>query len=393
MHGPDNGARTCAPWFATSRVLIHKVDLCDYDWLMPAESAIVPWCDPVQWDAWVGHHGGRPLHARRIIKTLARKPLSDLADVELPRSLRVALAAAPPLRSRIAQRQVAADGTVKLLVQYPDGLCVEAVLMNGDRPGCCAACLSSQIGCAMACDFCATARGGLRRNLSADEIVEQFFWLNHHAEAADCRIASVVYMGMGEPLANLAAAEASIRFLTDPRWNLLGPRQITVSTVGIPAGIARLAEAQLGVHLAWSLHAADDALRRTLLPAAGHWPIAQTLTECRRFMQQTNRYVTISYCLLRDVNDSPACAAALSGLLAASGFHVNLIPLNQIGTGLSGAVYHPSDKQTALNFQQTLIAAGLPTHIRRRRGQDIAAACGQLQGAHAADKSAAPYGA
>lgn len=285
-----------------------------------------------------------------------------------------------PLRcSHLRHLVRSADGTTKLLVGFPDGGAVEAVLMPGFRPDRAAACVSSQIGCAMGCDFCASTRRGLERNLESGEIVEQFLHLKAEALRMGRRITSLVFMGMGEPMHNLDNVMAAINRIADPALGALGWRQITVSTVGIVPGIDRLAEADLNVHLALSLHAPDDQTRARIVPSNRRYPVSEIMAAARRFEANTGRIPTIEYCMLAGVNDSDEHARALCGLMAGFRAHVNLIPYNSIGTGLSGAVYSRPEEHRVQAFLEILRGANVVAHRRVIRGDDVSAACGQLR--------------
>jgi 23S rRNA (adenine2503-C2)-methyltransferase len=288
----------------------------------------------------------------------------------------------PPIRSRLLHRTVARDGTVKLLLASAPADptdAVEAVLMPAYRSGRAAACVSSQVGCAMGCDFCASTRLGLSRSLAAGEIVEEVLHLSREAAAMDRKITSLVYMGMGEPLLNLPAVLESIRRIADPDLGGLGWRQVTVSTVGIVPSIGALADADLNVHLALSLHAPDDETRSKLIPANRRWPVADVLSAAADFQRRTRRVVTIEYCLLAGVNDSDAQALQLANRLADHRMHVNLIPFNPIGPGLTGKIYERPSPDRIARFTGLLRDRGMVCHIRDTRGADASAACGQLR--------------
>lgn len=284
-----------------------------------------------------------------------------------------------PIRSSVTRRVVGADGTVKLLVGFPDGAAVESVLMPSHRPDRAACCVSSQIGCAMGCDFCASTKGGLARNLSLGEIVEQFLHLKREAQSLGRRLTSLVFMGMGEPMHNLANVIAAIRRIADPDLGGLGWRQVTVSTVGIVPGIDQLAAADLNVHLALSLHAPDDQTRAKIVPANRRYPVSEIIEAVKRFAASTGRIPTIEYCLLADVNDSDRHARMLADRLLGFRAHVNLILYNPVGAGLSGAVYRRPDKERMKQFARILGETGVVAHFRDTRGDDVNAACGQLR--------------
>jgi 23S rRNA (adenine2503-C2)-methyltransferase len=242
-----------------------------------------------------------------------------------------------------------------------------------------AGCISSQIGCAMGCDFCASTKCGLERNLTAGEIVEQFLLLKREAMRDRRRLRSLVFMGMGEPMENLDNVIGAIRRIADPAMGALGWRQITVSTVGIVPGIDQLADANLNVHLALSLHAPDDETRSRLVPMNRRWKVAEIVAAAKRFQERTGRVVTIEYCMLAGVNDSNEQGELLARLLQDFRAHVNLIPYNPIGTGLSGTIYIRPTEQNVAHFARILQEHGVVVHARRTRGDDVAAACGQLR--------------
>ena len=284
-----------------------------------------------------------------------------------------------PIASTILRRVVSADGTIKLLVGFSEGAAVESVLMPSHRADRTACCVSSQIGCAMGCDFCASTRGGLERNLSAGEIVEQFLHLRREAAGLGRKLTSLVFMGMGEPMHNLANVIAAIRRIADPDLGGLGWRQVTVSTVGIVPGIDQLAVADLNVHLALSLHAPDDLTRAKIVPANRRYSVAEIMAAARRFAQATGRIPTIEYCLLADVNDSEDHARKLAELMSGFRAHVNLIPYNSIGAGISGTVYLRPPADRMVRFAEILRRSGVVAHFRDTRGDDVNAACGQLR--------------
>ena len=323
--------------------------------------------------------GFAPSHAARVLRSFyAAGGLSVTDDPRLPRALAGWLRARPGAVSQAA-RQVAADGTTKLLLRLADGRSVESVLMPDYRADRAAGCISSQVGCAMGCDFCATTKTGFERNLSAGEIVGQFLALRREALAAGRRLRTIVFMGMGEPMLNLDNVLAAIDRMARNELGALGWRQITVSTVGIVPGIRALTAARLNVQLAISLHAPDDQTRARLLPMGRRFPIRDILEAAAGHQAVTGRTVSIQYCLLHGVNDSLEQADALAGLLVGRRMHVNLLRYNPTGAGLRGAVYEASPDQTAEAFMARLRERGVVAHFRRPRGRDIDAACGQLR--------------
>lgn len=279
----------------------------------------------------------------------------------------------------IAARQVGADGTSKFLIRLADGCTVESVLMPDYRTDRAAGCVSSQVGCAMGCDFCATAKSGFERDLTSAEIVDQFLVLRGESESAGRRLQTVVFMGMGEPLLNLENVRAAIERMAANEMGGLGFRQITVSTVGIVPGIKSLAASGLNVNLAVSLHAPDDRTRATLLPAGRRFGVREILAAADEYQAMTGRPVSIQYCLLGGVNDSIGQAGDLARLLSGRRMHVNLLHYNPTGISLKGEHYAPSSGAATESFLSRLKAGGVVAHVRRSRGPDIDAACGQLR--------------
>ena len=331
--------------------------------------------------------GFKTSHASRLLRAYyaADGALVD-DDLELPHGLREKLQQLPcSPASSPARREVSADGTTKLLLRLGDGRTVESVMMpdyGGQRV---AGCISSQVGCAMGCDFCATAKSGFERNLTAAEMVAQFLALRREARAVGRRLQTVVFMGMGEPLLNVEQVLEAVRRIADNRYGGLGWRQVTVSTVGIVPGIDALAATGLAFHLAVSLHAPDDATRAKLLPTGRRFAIQDILAAADRFQARRGRPVTIQYCLLRGVNDSIGHARALAALLGTRRMHVNLLSYNPTGTSLRGVEYQPTPVEDAEAFVAVLRERGLVAHFRRSRGPDIDAACGQLRHREAAN--------
>jgi 23S rRNA (adenine2503-C2)-methyltransferase len=269
------------------------------------------------------------------------------------------------------------DGrTQKTLLAADDGARIETVLMAYDERN--TVCVSSQVGCAVGCPFCATGATGLVRNLTAGEIVAQVL----HAARALARqggsLTNVVYMGMGEPLLNYDAVWRATMNLHHPAGLNMGTRRFTVSTIGVVPGILQLAQEEGEVGLAVSLHAPDDALRDQLVPMNKRYPISAVLEAARSYSQQTGRRVTFEYALIAGVNDAPAQAQATATLLRGTLCHVNLIPLNPVPN--SPMVAPGADVVT--RFRDVLLAWGIPTTVRDSRGAEIAAGCGQLRAAH-----------
>lgn len=327
--------------------------------------------------AW-GYKSG---HAMRILRAFYSG--SDLVDSpanRFPPGLLERLRHEPAFAiAPRAARQVAEDGTTKLLLRLADGRTVESVLMPDYRADRAAGCISSQVGCAMGCDFCATTKTGFERNLTAGEMVEQFLALRREAQAAGRTLKTIVFMGMGEPMLNLESVLAAVQRIADNSLGALGWRQITVSTVGIVPGIEALTTAGLNVNLAVSLHAPDDATRARLLPMGKRFPIADILAAADRFQAARGRPVTIQYCLLAGVNDSLDHARMLADLIGPRRMHINLLRYNPTGLSLQGVSYQPSPEETATQLLGELRDRGMVAHFRRSRGRDIDAACGQLR--------------
>jgi 23S rRNA (adenine2503-C2)-methyltransferase len=231
----------------------------------------------------------------------------------------------------------------------------------------------------MGCDFCATTQTGFERNLSSAEIIEQFRLLRREAHAMGRVLRTIVFMGMGEPMLNLKNVLAAIERIADPKLGAFGWRQITVSTVGIVPGIEELREANLGLHLAISLHAPDDATRADLLPMGRRFDVNEVLEAADRYQEHSGRITTIQYCLLDGVNDSLAQARDLARLLTDRRMHVNLLRYNPTGLSLKGRNYTPSSAAQTEAFLAELRTQGTIAHLRRARGPDIDAACGQLR--------------
>ena len=292
----------------------------------------------------------------------------------------------PTLLTSVNQRTADQGTTVKTLWRLFDGALVESVLMR--YPGRVTMCVSSQAGCGMNCPFCATGQAGLTRNMSAGEIVEQVMAgaralargeVAGGREDAPARVSNVVFMGMGEALANYKAAIGAIRRLTDPSPDGLGmsARGITMSTVGLVPAIDRLAGEGIPVTLALSLHAPDDELRDELVPINTRWSVAEALDAARRYFETTGRRVSIEYALIKDVNDQAWRADQLGKLLNVRGrgwVHVNPIPLNPT----PGSRWTASEPTVERAFVAALETRGIPTTIRDTRGQEIDGACGQL---------------
>ncbi|MXY80317.1 MAG: 23S rRNA (adenine(2503)-C(2))-methyltransferase RlmN [Chloroflexi bacterium] len=332
----------------------------------------------------VGELGEPGYRAAQVGRGVYRRFATDFEEMtDLPRALRSRLA--KRLRvgaAAVDGEQTSADGsTTKLLLRMDDGELIETVLMRydpfGQRRARRTVCVSTQAGCAMGCTFCATGAQGFRRQLSAGEILSQVLTMARVAarEGDGAGLTNVVFMGMGEPLASYAATHAALSRLTAADGFGMSPRRVTVSTVGLPAGMRRLAADHPQVNLAVSLHAADEALRRDLVPVPSA-SLGAIVEAARAHVAATGRRVSGEYVLLAGVNDSAAQAGQLGRLLRGLNCHVNLIPINP-SPGVLGE--RPS-RSAVLRFQARLTAAGVPATVRVEKGRDIAAACGQLRG-------------
>lgn len=326
--------------------------------------------------ARVAAAGGKPFQARQIAHWIYRHGVRDYdAMRNVPAALRAALQQQLPVRSsHVATVDSAADGTEKLLVRLHDGQSVECVLIpDGERM---TLCVSSQVGCPVGCVFCASGMFGVTRNLTAGEIVEQVLHARDRLPEGRA-ITNLVVMGMGEPMLNLPALLPALRRLHDPDGIDMGARRITVSTSGYPRQMAEFAEADPSWNLAVSLHAADDELRRTLVPTAKH-PVREIVAAATAYFAQKGREVTFEVVLLAQVNDRPQDADAMVAALARVPCTVNLIPWNPVEELAATGLRRP--QAVAVDaFAESLRRGGLKVTVRRQRGADRSAACGQLR--------------
>jgi 23S rRNA (adenine2503-C2)-methyltransferase len=313
---------------------------------------------------------GQPRYrGKQVFDWIHRHGVLDASRMtNLPADLRVSLSVK---RSEEVRRLISTDGrTAKLLLRLHDGQQIEAVEMKA-RDGRKTICVSSQAGCAMGCVFCVTGQFGFARNLDAGEIVEQVLRFSTSGHP----VTNVVFMGMGEPLANYEETLRAIRLLVHPHGLRLGARRITLSTAGVVPAMHRFADERLQVGLAISLHAPNDTLRSELMPINRRWPIRELLAAADYYVERTGRRVSYEYTLMAGVNDSDEMADDLADLLGTRLCHVNLIPLNPTEDVNLAA---PSAER-ALAFQRRLHDAGIAATIRLNRGRDILAACGQLR--------------
>lgn len=329
---------------------------------------------PEELEALAAEWGEPAYRGRQLAGWIFRKGILDFgAMTDLPAGFRRRLAdettVMPPAIGEVA---VSGDGSRKFELRLGDGRTVHAVLMpDEDRL---TLCLSTQVGCGFACAFCSTGAMGLVRNLTPGEIVGQLLAVRGTLDAGE-RITHLVFMGMGEPLANYAATVKALRTLTSPHGFGYSPRRVTVSTVGLVQGIDRLAREGLRVNLAVSLHAATNEVRGRLMPVNRGWSLEDLLAACRRFPLPVRQRMTFEYVLLDGVNDSPEEARRLARLLAGLRAKVNLIPFNP----WSGSGFRRPPLERILAFQRVLLDAGITATVRWSKGEDIGAACGQLR--------------
>lgn len=326
--------------------------------------------------------GLAPYRADQVVRWIWKRGERDLGAMSnLPRRQRAALGRGWRTRElELHEDRPSRDGARKLVLLARDASRIETVLIpEADRH---TVCVSSQVGCGLGCPFCATGAAGLRRNLRAEEIVDQVLHAGARLAPAGERLTHVVFMGMGEPLVNVRAVVQAIRVLTDPATLGLAGRRITVSTAGVVPGIERLGR-EVRVPLAVSLHAATDALRDRLVPLNRRWPLDRLLEACRAYPLPPRERISFEYVLLRGVNDSAAEARALVRRLHGVRAKLNLIPLNEH----PASPFRAPAEATVERFAAILARARVPVAVRRSRGDDIAAACGQL-GAPAEERAA-----
>ncbi|MFA5291627.1 MAG: 23S rRNA (adenine(2503)-C(2))-methyltransferase RlmN [Phycisphaerae bacterium] len=270
---------------------------------------------------------------------------------------------------KIAEKLEDPDGTAKYLFETADGQTIESVLL--DESGRKTICVSTQIGCRLGCRFCATGYLKFARNLTAGEIVDQVITISADS---GCKINNIVYMGMGEPLDNYENTIKAVRILADPAGKNIGIRRQTISTVGLPDGIKKLADEEIYPRLAVSLHTPVDELRQEIVPVAKKYPLPVLMAAMKHYNQKTDRRITIEYCMIEGVNDNPDLARKLIQLLRGLHASVNLIEYNPH----PGCDFKPSPQDRIRAFKDILMQAGIETIIRFRRGRSIKAACGQL---------------
>lgn len=339
---------------------------------------------------WVQQQGQPAYRGRQLHAWIYQKGARSLAEISVfPKQWREALVDVAIGRSVLHYRSQAPDGTVKYLLRLADGHIIETVgiptfarggdestrspnsnIQNQKSKERLTVCVSSQVGCPMACDFCATGKGGFIRNLASHEIVDQILTVQ---EDFGQRVSNVVFMGMGEPLLNLDAVLGAVRSMNEDIG--IGQRSLTISTVGIPGRIRQLAEHHLQVTLAISLHASNQTIREQLIPSARRYPLEALLDECREYVQITGRRVTFEYILLAGLNDLPEHASELARHLRGFQSHVNLIPYNPIDE----VDYQRPSPRRIQAFVDALEKQHIAVSVRRSRGLEKDAACGQLR--------------
>jgi 23S rRNA (adenine2503-C2)-methyltransferase len=327
------------------------------------------------WCEWMAERGFPAYRARQVLDWIMRRRVESFALMsDLPRVLREELEREwTVFGTRVAYHDVAPDGTDKLVLECSDGRRIECVLMaEGTRR---TVCISTQVGCGMGCVFCASGLKGVERNLGADEILEQVLHLRNLLPPEET-ISHIVVMGMGESLANLDNLIAALDRLCSARHGLgISQRRVTISTVGLPEKIRKLAAMDRQYHLAVSLHAPSEALRNTLVPVNEAIGLAAVVAAADAYFQQTGRQVTYEYVLLRGVNDRSTDARDLGRLLAARGAHLNLIPYNPV----ADLPFERPDRETIRRFVAILRQWNISVTVRKTKGRAIDAACGQLR--------------
>lgn len=338
---------------------------------------------PEEIDTLVAKLGQPRYRADQLLRTLYHESPRKMSDLhQIPSAMRDALVTEGYTISSEDEvhRVVSNDGhTTKLLLKFDDKTLIETVLMQY-RPSQdkthprSTVCVSTQVGCPMGCVFCATGQMGFEKNLKAEEIVAQVLHFSQILRQRGEHVTNLVFMGMGEPFANYDETIRAVRLLTHPRAFGLGQRSITISTVGVIQGIDRLADENIQVKLAISLHASNNELRKRLVPTAGPHSVEDLIMAAKRYFKKTGRRVTFEYALIDGINDSTKVATELAHILKGNGAHVNLIPMNPT----AGGFQRPARKRI-LAFQQILRNGGINCTVRVEKGVEISAACGQLR--------------
>lgn len=331
-----------------------------------------------QWEAWVKDQGLPRFRATQIFDWLYVKRVTDFeAMTNLPKTLREQLA--EQFRFDALQEithMKSRDGTIKFLFGLHDQHAIETVIMKHNYGY--SVCVTTQVGCRIGCTFCASTLGGLKRNLTAGEIVAQVVKCQQMLDADGERVSSIVVMGSGEPFENYEATMDFMRTVNHERGLNIGQRHITVSTSGIVPNIYRFADEGTQINLAISIHAPNDELRSKLMPVNRRYPFQDLIDACRYYIEKTGRRITFEYALIGGVNDQPEHAAELGEVLQDMLCHVNLIPVNHVPERR----YVRTPREDIYQFKRVLEAVKIPVTIRHEQGHDIAAACGQLRAKH-----------
>ena len=318
---------------------------------------------------WVQEQGQPSYRGKQLYQWLYEKGASSIDEITVfPKKWRESQTETTIGRSEIYHCSVAKDGTRKYLLKLADSMIIEAVGIPTEKR--LTVCVSSQVGCAMACDFCATGKSGFTRNLKAHEIIDQILTVQNDFNQ---RVSNVVFMGMGEPLANLKEVIPAIKSINQDIG--IGQRSLTLSTVGLPKKIKQLAEEKLQITFAVSLHASNQKIREQLIPTANNYPLSRILNDCREYFSITGRRVTFEYILLGGLNDLPEHARELAYHIKGFPTHVNLIPYNPI----SEVDFKRPSKQDINRFMGLLKQEKIAVSVRYSRGLDADAACGQLR--------------
>lgn len=330
------------------------------------------------WEAWAAERSLPRFRAAQIFDWLYVKRVTDFAAMtNLPKQLRAQLdeefrfAALEEITHLKSQ-----DGTMKFLFGLHDQHAIETVIMRHQYGN--SVCVTTQVGCRIGCTFCASTLGGLKRNLTAGEIVAQVVKCQQMLDAEGERVSSIVVMGSGEPFENYEATMDFLRIVIDEKGLNIGQRHITVSTSGIVPNIYRFADEDTQINLAVSIHAPNDALRSKLMPINRRYPFDDLIEACKYYIEKTGRRITFEYALIGGVNDQPEHAAELAEVLQGMLCHVNFIPVNHVPE----RKYVRTPREDIFEFKKVLEHNGINTTIRREQGHDIAAACGQLRAKH-----------
>jgi len=317
--------------------------------------------------------GGSAFRAKQIHKWIYAKFASSFDEMtDLPLEFREKLKDVAVVSStKIKQRQISSDGTIKYLLEFEDGNCAETVLMRFDNRTNLSACVSSQIGCPLGCKFCMTAKRGFVRNLTAKEIIDQVLCIQRDTKL---KVTNIVFMGQGEPFLNFENLRQAIDIFNND-FNI-GIRRMTISTSGIVPGIEALAKEDLQITLAISLHAPNHSIREKIMPVEKKYDIKQLMNALKSYVSKVGRRVTIEYILISGVNDSPECAKELANLIYDLKCNINLIPYNEC----ENSGFKKPDKAAIMKFKYIIEHSGKKATVRLERGADIDAACGQLSG-------------